>query len=365
MRAKTNTITINGQAYDSTTGRVVDGIVRAKAAQPKTKSASHAAVVSDSHKVTVRIASDGDSKRQTVPVHRVASRPVGRHAEKSKTLMRTVVKRPAQPKRAHGVSGLTQQPKTLVVAHGASKPKHQSTLQHAKSPSITKFASSQTVIKKTVHLPVTPAPVSGQTHHTRYDISNTPPTPTVKKTDLPLHMLHQDLFETALQGASSHKAKPLKRTRSRRKRLMQLGASAMTVALLVAFYAYQNAPNLALKRASSTIGFNAQIPGYRPNGYRLAGPVQYSPGKVSLAFHSTTDSSNYTLTQQASQLNEAGLAANFLSGHNYQRVSANGHSGFVYDGSNITWINNGVWYNLSGTAKLSEEQLVKIASSLL
>jgi hypothetical protein len=179
----------------------------------------------------------------------------------------------------------------------------------------------------------------------------------------PLREIHKDLFETAIQKADTHKTKKL-RARHSSRRIIRLGASALTVVALLAFFAYQNIPNLALKRASGTIGFNARIPGYQPAGFGLSGPVNYERGRVTINFKSNSDSRAYTITQLATHNTDQSLINTFLRNRTYQTVNVNQQTGFVYDGSNMTWIRNGVWYNIEGSSFLSADQLVHIASSL-
>ncbi len=347
MRAKKNTITINGRTYDATTGKALDMATTPAKAVVSTKKI----------KVT-----NYEDKKQTVFVKRSSATTPARKIERSKTLMRNTVKRPSTPVVTHSVAGLTAQPKTIIVKSGKQITRDKTLHTHTKSPQITKFGLSSSVhTTKTAHIPVASAPTTKTTHN--YDISNTPPAPRIHPGSKPLRESHKDLFETALQGANSHKAKRLRRPKAKH-RILRLGASALTVMLLVAFFGYQNMPAFALKRASSTIGFNASIPGYKPAGFRLNGPVTYGPGNVSLTFRSNSDSQSYQLTQQKTDMDEQALTQSVLQGQDYQKVSANGQPGYIYDGNNITWINGGVWYNLTGDASLSEKQLVNIASSL-
>lgn len=368
MRVKKNTITINGRTYDSSTGVPVDGhtIIRPT---PSPVAKKPDTTRSQSKRIPVSSGEHKPSKAHSVGVS------VGRKPDKSQTLMRTTVKRPASAKApAHSVAGLTSQPKRIVVSVKGSAEKKQTIHSHTKSPLVSKFGPSThhtSVTPKVKHIPVAKAPShrvpsANIAAKGTYDISNTPPAPVVHSRT-PLKELHRDLFETALEGATSHKAKQLKKPkvhRSRAARLSRIGASALTVLLLVAFFGYQNAPRIALMRASNTIGFDARVPGYSPAGFRQSGPILYSSGKVSISFRSNTDSRQYNVTQVSTDMDSKSLATSYLQGKDYQKVSSGGHASYIYDQSNITWVKNGVWYNVTSNTSFSEDQLVNIASSL-
>lgn len=369
MRVKKNTITINGRTYDSSTGVPVDGrtIIRPT---PSPVAKKPDTTRSQSKRIPVSSGEHKPSKAHSVGVS------VGRKPDKSQTLMRTTVKRPTSAKApAHSVAGLTSQPKRIVVSVKGATEQKQSLRSHTKSPLVSKFGSSaqhhSSVTPQVKHIPVAKPPAHSS-HSVRtaakgtYDISNIPPAPNVP-VQAPLKELHRDLFETALQGASSHKAKRLKKPkvhRSRAAKLSRIGASALTVLLLIAFFGYQNAPRIALMRASNTIGFDARVPGYSPAGFRQSGPILYSSGKVSISFRSNTDSRQYNVTQVATDMDSKSLATSYLQGKDYQKVSSGGHASYIYDRSNITWVKNGVWYNVTSNTNFSEDQLVNIASSL-
>lgn len=361
MRGKTNTITINGRTYDAATGKAVGGHA------PKTPSSStHKIAVTDASSdtpskssVSVPVVSASSSSSPKKAVHERQATEHARRIERSQTLMRHVVKKPQ--KSAHAIASTTAQPKRIVIENGKAHATSESPKVYTKSAHISKFAPASNVTKVTTHVPVTPAPAERATK--RYDIANTPPAPRVIPDNKPLKELHRDLFETAIQNATSHTAKkhPIHK---KHRRAARLTVSAASLLLLVAFFAIQNAPNLALKRASSTIGFTASIPGYHPSGFRTAGPVQYAPGRVTINFRSNSDDRAYTVTQVASNFTEQTLRSRFLTGQSYETVQNGKSVGFLYGNANYTWVRNGIWYNIEGDSRLSKDQLLRIASSL-
>jgi hypothetical protein len=374
MRAKTNTITINGRAYDASTGlpvtshtktatkpighqpMVIRPTVEATPAKSPTVRAASKSVPA-AHKISVVDRSDQTATKGRG--HHITVRVAGRQPQRSHTLMRKTVKKPSVRRVTHGVSGLAAQPPKTVFRKGGVAVRQERALSYHKSELVHKFAPRPAVNKVTAHIPVTPAPAHKTT--ASYDISNVPPTPVVQS-DKPLREVHRDLFENAMHTATSHTAKMHPVPKHHRK-AARLALGAASLVLLVAFFAYQNAPNIALKRASSTIGFTASTPGYRPSGFR-SGPVQYEPGKVTISFHSNSDSRAYTVTQATTYFDNQSLQKDFLKGQTYETVQNNGQASFLYGNANLTWVRNGIWYNIQGDSQLSRDQLFRVASSL-
>lgn len=367
MRAKTNTITINGRTYNIATGQSVDGhhsgrhseVIKPTVVAPTRKHATP--LKSATPKPTSKkIRITDQSEKSTSGGQHIVVRVGGRQPERSKTLMRRAVKKPDQKHSAHAVASLVKQPEHLVFHKGVARERQARATTHTKSELVHKFAPRNTISRVTAHVPVAPAP-EHVSQKAAYDISNTPPTPLVEDSR-PLREVHRDLFDQAIQTATSHTAKkhasPKKHRRAAR---FALGAASLVV--LAVFFAYQNAPNFALKRASSTIGFTASMPGYRPSGFRT-GPVQYEPGKVTIDFRSNSDSRAYTITQSTAYFNTQALQNNYLKGKSYETVQNGGQVSFLYGNANLTWVRNGIWYNIQGDSQLSRDQLLRVANSL-
>ncbi len=374
MRAKTNTITINGRTYDTSTGKpievsqkhttqdVVSIVAPSKDHAQKVVSPSvvkPTPVAPKAKKITV---TESRMTPKEAP-QKVAVRVARRQTERSTTLMRHAVKKPTHTTRTHAVSGLTAQPKTITIQGGVSKVRDSRVHQYSRSSQISRFAHNTAVTKRTAHIPVAAAPAPKTTQaRPSYDISDTPPVPHVAK-PATLREQHRDLFETAIQQSTSHSAKkhPVHK-KGRRAARLALGAASLVI--VVAFFAYQSAPSLALKRASSTIGFTASIPSYRPSGFRVSGPVQYDSGKVTIDFRSNSDSRAYTVTQAVAYNDDYSLRSKFLKDKPFEPVSMLDQTGYFYGNANLTWVKNGIWYNIQGDSQLSRDQLIHVASSL-
>lgn len=402
MKGKTNTIIINGRVYNAVTGLPVDGhvvspssITTSRASAPTAsshvvKSKSTPTTHKPAHKIIVNDTSSpvatAVQKRSSTSRQPQAAK---RHPERAQTLMRHLVKKPSRSTSVrHAVSTpLDSQQKnhgTKIIVHKASAKAITLKASSVKSSQISRFTPSTNVTKRTAHLPVATAPhhVKKQTSHklvathasaapaaaphsAHYNIAHTPPAPVVIPDNQPLRALHRDLFETAMQASHSHEAPKHKKTHSKHRRAARFTLAASSLMLLIAFFAYQNAPNLALKRASSTIGFTASLPTYRPSGFRMAGGVQYQPGKVVVSFRSNSDTRAYNVTQVTSSITDDTLRQRFLKGQNYEQINANGQTAYMYGSDNLTWIRNGIWYTIDGDSDLSKDQLVRVASSLL
>lgn len=146
----------------------------------------------------------------------------------------------------------------------------------------------------------------------------------------------------------------------------RLAAASLAVLVLIGFFVYQNVPSLSMRLAASRAGVDAQLPGYAPAGFSQDKLVSYSPGKVTINFHSNTDSREFKLVQQVSNWNSQALADNFLAAKSkqYQTYQASGKTIYIFDGSNATWVNGGVWYQIEGHSSLSSDQILKIANSI-
>lgn len=249
----------------------------------------------------------------------------------------------------------------------------------AQSPLISRFGQTAmpSVSKKTVHLPVTPAPSHASVH-----------TASVKKTVAAPHdasaqakaqaqsqSQSQKNIASALDKASSHTHGKLKATKRRHKAAHKLGvsprflsgaAATMAIVLLVGFFAYQNVPSIAVRMAASKAGFSAKLPGYQPSGFAMSGPVQAGPGIVTISFASNSDDRSFQLSQRPSEWNSESLLNQFVAQKNtpYRTVQEAGKTIYMYNESSATWVSGGVWYQIDGESDLSSEQLLRIANSI-
>lgn len=191
------------------------------------------------------------------------------------------------------------------------------------------------------------------------------------------HTQRHDPVRSGLQAATSHTQHHVEHRKVRlhhkiahkfgvHHRVVSGGAAVFLVLIIGSYVAYQNVPNFAMKVAAARAGVNASIPGYKPSGFAMAGPVKYEPGKVTLAFQSGQDERNFNVTQQTSNWNSETLRTAFVEplDQPFQTYLDNGRTIFIYGSSNATWVDGGVWYQIEGNANLNSDQLIRIASSL-
>lgn len=353
MGNQQNTIVINGKRYDAVTGAMLDG--------PAHKSISPTKPVVD-----------GFVKRPlrstAVPVSRGASALQKAPVQHAKTLMRSAVKKPAKlvkPSVSTTSTAKHYSPKATIQTRTATVPSNREHLaqQVKKSSMIQKFGSPQMpspINKRIEAMEVRPMPA----HVAPPIAAITPKTKTA------------DLLDKALEAAQSHNEpfhdpkKPLHKRIAKKigvsSKAMAISTTVLAGLMIGGFYAYQNVPNLAMRVAAARAGFGATMPAYSPSGFAFKGPVQYSAGQVAVSFSSNTDERAYKLTQQTSSWSSDSLLNNFVAvgGKEYQTYQDRGRTIYIYDGSNATWVNGGVWYHIQGKSDLTSDQLVRIASSL-
>ena len=351
------TIELNGKQYDARTGKIIADNVEVNPVN-----SNHAKPQSSPSQVLdgfVRRPSKTQQPKQILKSAPKDSRTSINHAKrsvtKSKALMRPAVQKPTDVK--NDIQKLKYIPKPSHAEAVRISRAHSTD----KSPMVTKFGGNSITnsIKKSIaHLPVVNAPV----HHNSVN--------KVVNNEL-------DRFEQALKKANSHmhqlekdaiKKVPFLKTVGFKNRTANLATMSFAFLLLVGFFAYQNSALLSIQVASHRAGISAKMPNYVPAGYGANRTANAGDGKVSLAFHSNTDNKSFTLTQQASSWNSSSLLSNHVQKRNcttcYQTWQNEGKTVYIYDNSNATWVDGGIWYQIEGNASLTSDQLLRLAKSL-
>lgn len=349
MGTPKTTIELNGKRYDARTGKIISdepGPAIASTPQPKPAQTHSGQIL------------DGFVRRPTRSLKPAKTNVnnTERKPEKSKTLMRPAVKKPAVIKNDIQPTKRTPRVEPSQIARASRAETAE------KSPLISRFnnATHSNISKKTGHLPV--VSVAGAKAQLQAVESSS------------AKQLKQ--FEDAINNATSHlkelekgtvkKSKLLNRI-GFRNRAVNLASLSLAVLVLGGFFAYQNAPAIEMRVAASRSGVSARLPGYKPTGYGVAGNVKSEPGKVSVSFKSRSDSDKtFTISQQTSNWTSASLLANQFASTNqqYQTFDNDGKTVYIYDNSNATWVDKGIWYKVEGNASLTSDQLLKISSSL-
>jgi hypothetical protein len=177
------------------------------------------------------------------------------------------------------------------------------------------------------------------------------------------HAARPDMFEAAIARARSHEQAPVHRRRTHR-RLINVMAGVAAFLIIGSFVAYLNLPNIELHVASVQAGFQATMPGYKPLGYTLRGGVRQEGGTVSMRFSS--GDSTYIVTQQSSDWDSQSLLDNMLAlGGGHQTVQKDGRTIYIYNGgSSAAWVTGDIRYDITGSASLSADDIVHIATSM-
>lgn len=358
MSSTHNTIMLNGKRFDAVSGKVLEDKTMHNAAKPK----QHKSVSVGQGKVLDGFTRKPSPSRTSSPAkvaHAVHGKP-----QPSKTLMRKVVTKPvadvARKQTAPSRPVMTaQQPKIITT----TTPHRELRADHIKKSNlISKFgpAMSHKPIARTEVMPVQPAPLEHHAHRTASHASTHPGLP----------------IERILENAVSHEQKVAKKTPRRHKvahkvgitpKALNIGAGVMAMLIIGVYAGYQNLPNMSLRMASAKAGVHASLPGYRPAGFALAGPIKYEPGGITISYQSNSDAKRaFQVSQRKTEWNTDALLQNFVatSRRAYQTYQDNGKTIYIYEGDNATWVDGGVWYQIEGNASLNSDQLLRIAKSL-
>ena len=322
-------IELNGKRYDTLTGRIVTDTVPKPSAIAK-------------HLKHKTVSMDGFSKR---PRPASVGAKTAHQPQKSKTLMRQHVQKPAHPKAVHTphaphIMHLTTDvtPSRLARAHAT----HQSKLiQHfgrrgVESAPIAATADSSQSLVTTKPLRPADRALAEATAHTQ---------PRVKRP-----RMHQRV-------AKRLRIKP---------HTLNIMAGVFAALVLGSFIAYQNIPNFAMRVAAARSGVHGTLPTYHPAGFSLHGGISYRAGEITIGYKSNSDKRNFTVTQTASSWDSETLLDNYVAVKHpaYQTVQNDGKTVYIYDNSNATWVDGGIWYRVEGSSDLNSDQLLHLAGSM-
>jgi len=362
-----NTIELNGNRYDASTGRLAkDNEKTVLPAKPITHSTKTGQALDGFIKPSHKTRASQSSSRKSA----VSSRAIHATTVRSKTLMRQTVKKPRANDVAiiasqnhHPVTVSTPEPHNIHI-----DPVRASRAAHVqKSTNISRFGSMVTgLTKRTASIQVRPAPSTQTALHALSAPISSIASSTPKE---PLASI-----SLALQNATAHQLPRLKKPsiRQRAARKLRVSPKAVSVAsgvFVIIFFggllAYLSMPQMALQLASKRAGVKASLPAYQPSGFEMKGPVQYSSGSVTLNYASASNGQKFQVVQKSSDWNSQSLLENFVvSKEPYQTFQDKGRTIYIYEGGNATWVSGGIWYQVEGNSSLSSDQLRRVVSSL-
>jgi hypothetical protein len=382
---KENYIELNGKRYDARSGAVlsgdaahsrghqsVDGMVRPSAHAvhaPRTHVASRTRVEAPKpavHKPVMDVRRPAAHK----PAHKPAHHLTHHTAKKSETLMRSAVHKPEpsirrKAKATSHTHALVAQPKFQIIkklSHpSVDKKRVKRSSLIARSEYIRRFANPTELPKPKAHAAAIPASQFKPVHADA---------PAVHAVSMP-QASSLDVFERALQTANSHMELPLehkttKRHKARKaKRAFGIAAASLAVLVIGGFVALQNQANLTIKYASSKAGFAATLPHYKPSGF-AASKFTYSPGVVGVKYTNTSEHESFSLVQKQSGWDSTALHDNFVALNNssYQTFQSAGRTIYTYGKGSATWVNAGVWYQVTSDGSLKTTDLINLANSM-
>ena len=142
------------------------------------------------------------------------------------------------------------------------------------------------------------------------------------------------------------------------------GAVVAAVMIMGGYVWLQNYPKMVIQSAGNQAGIAASVPSYVPSSFSLA-KTSSQPGLVTLDFHGI-DNQALTIAQNRTEWDSQSLRDNFVAKQDvaYAPVEAKGLTVYLNKDNQATWVNHGVWYKITGTTRLSREQILKIAYSL-
>jgi hypothetical protein len=340
---KRTIVEINGRKYDTNTGQIVS-------------ETPNASPVIDGF--TAPIADSNSRQKSAQPARQVnIAQGVHNKPQKTKKLHSAAVKKQVTPKKVMSKSNIAMQPALTDVQPqrqlGKQEARAQRAEQHAKSSQVQKFQAAQD--QQVGEAPVAPPD----------DVVESPDIPPVTQ-PMPRLQVSQPAPQDVPAAPEPQKDSMIRRAMRARPRLVPAAITSVLVLAVGGYVAYQNIPNMALRVAAQRAGFNASLPGYSPSGFGFAGPVAYSDGVVELEYRSNSDERTYRLIQKESSWDSQSLLDNFVTANSedYITFQERGITIYIYDTSNATWVDGGVWYTLEGNSLLNSEQLLKIASSL-
>lgn len=339
---KQHIIELNGKRYDAVTGQIISS----------TPTPQHPAKTAISNVKKVSI--DGFA-RAVRPLTNNNIAMSGRKVEKSKTLMRKTVKKP-EPVKPN--SAVKQNPSIQKSTQAVSEHKLAKAKAVPKSSLIKRFSD------------MSPMPSHKST-------ATTQPVKTSRmQTVATATTIHADPVAVGLANANSHEQpqakKPRRHVRVAKRlkispKVLSASSLALTVLLIGGFFAYQNVPNLNMRVASARAGVQGTLPGYQPAGFSLNGGVSYKPGQITIGYKSNSDDRTFKISQNVSAWNSETLVENYeplKDSSAYQTVPNKGKTVYIYDGSNATWVDGGIWYRIEGNSRLNSDQLLNLANSM-
>lgn len=315
------TVTVNGRLYDAVTGLPLKQAPKPAAPKPVAKAAPH----------------------KPTSAGKTASASLHQTPQRSQTLHRRAAKKPGP----------------------ATRPQPGKHMDIARSSNVSRFATH----------PATPAKpkreaekkdIAPKTHPVAARAAAKAAKP-AKTVPASAKQVKEAAIAAALAKSDKKLPAPKKRSWKFSRRFAIISA-VFIVLIGGAYLTYVNIPSLSVGIAAAQAGIDASYPEYKPDGYSLSQPVQYSDGEVILTFASNSGTGEYTITQTRSSWDSSAVLNNVVrksSGDDYSTTQERGLTIYSYKNNNaIAWANGGILYVIESDAPLSFDQIRRIATSL-
>jgi|AntRauTorckE6833_2_1112554.scaffolds.fasta_scaffold03398_2 hypothetical protein len=349
-----NIIELNGNTYDIRTGKIIDSAqTKAPAENKQDQNRSDGQSIDGYRKPAKKNRSESHSTDNSIK----------KLPRKSQTLMRNSVAKPntnATSKTQDNQPTPELQKKSLT---------NLSRLERAskaiKSASVQKFSPNNNQASN--HQPPT------NTKNDQATTSQAPNSGPQQQHGSPSQP--RSLADQAVDNATSHEQTFDEPSQSRMSRLWDKLVNAPTAVryslaslLMVgglATIGYMSLPYLSVQIASSQSDIAASLPEYKPSGFQLNKDVEYSPNHIALQYDSVSDNRTFRINKEKTDWTSESLRHSFVETKGlYQAVPSNGKTIYIYNESNATWVDGGVWYNIEGSSSLNSDQLLRLANSL-
>jgi hypothetical protein len=361
---KNNVLVINGKRYDATTGQPLD-----PSDQPAHKARSIDGLSQPKKSTTQAVKKQTAKEKVPEPARAVAQSSAKRgHAHDiilsrtihssstAKPLMRRGVTKPSKTSNQHKpAESLVKAYKTHEIATHHNPAREQRAEKIHRSTEVKHFSKHHSSESRSGGTTGTP-PASSQTKM-------------MESVTGQMNKL-QNIIDRGMQKATSHdqespvKEKRKHRTKRSKFRTFNILIVVIAVLLIVGFIIDKNMPNIDIHIASSRSGVHAEIPSYIPAGYKFQGPIKYGQGIVTVIF--TSGNNSFRVIQQNSTWDSTSLRDSFLTTANqhYTVVEAGGRIVYLYGEADATWVNGGIWYQITDNANFSTATLLRIVTSL-
>lgn len=140
--------------------------------------------------------------------------------------------------------------------------------------------------------------------------------------------------------------------------------SVIALGLLGTLLWRTNYPDISLKIAAMRSGLSASMPGFVPAGWSRAQNVKTSDGAMS--YQLVKDSKSLQVNQQKTDWDSQAVLEQYVLKRSvdYLALQASGLTIYMYGDGQAAWVNQGTLYTISGEHGLSQEDVIRMATSL-